>query len=236
MASMVEVFNVGKSFGRNTLALWDISFTVKKGQLMVISGPADSGKTTLLRVICGQLLPSEGHVLVDGVNVAGVIPSKRQQVLGRAIGIVPSRPLVLKGASAVKTVLLALASIGIHGTPALLAAQDALDLAGLLHRSNSPTSALSEPERRSLSIARALATRPRVLLADDPIIGLDNSAAKDIMTILNRASDQGTTVIMATRADNVWQGQSPDAVCLLAGRIQHLSGRAKRLNSKEDMK
>ncbi len=221
MAAMVEVFGVGRSFGRNVLALWDISFAVKKGQFAVICGPADSGKTTLLRIISGQLKPTDGHVLVDGVNVAGVFLTGRQQILGKTIGVVGSRPLVLRGTSAVRTITLALASIGFHGKPGLQRAKDALELVGLSHRSNALPVALSEPERRSLSIARALATRPRVLLADDPILGLDNSAAKDIMTILNRASDRGTTVLVATRADNVWQGLSPVTVRLLAGRIQH---------------
>ncbi len=221
MASMVELFGVGRSFGRNVLALWDISFAVKKGQFAVICGPADSGKTTLMRIISGQLKPTDGHVLVDGVNVAGVFLTRRQQILGKTIGVVGPRPLVLRGTSAVSTITLALASIGIHGKPGLQRAKDALELVGLSHRSNALPVALSEPERRSLSIARALATRPRVLLADDPILGLDNSAAKDIMTILNRASDRGTTVLVATRADNVWQGLSPVMVRLLAGRIQH---------------
>jgi len=217
---------VGKSFGRNALALWDVSFAVKKGQFAVICGPTDSGKTTLLRIISGQLKPSDGHILVDGVNVAGVFRTRRQQILGKAIGLVGSRPLVLRGTSAVKTITLALASIGIHGRTGLQRAKHTLELVGLSHRSNSLTSALSELDRRLLSIARALATRPKVLLADDPILGLDNSSAQEIITILNRASDRGTTVLTATRADNVWQGFSPVMVRLLAGRIQHQSGRA----------
>lgn len=226
MAEMVEVFGVGKSFGRNTLALWDVSFAVRKGQFALIHGPADSGKTTLFRIISGQIKPSHGHVLVDGVNVAGVLRTKRQQILGKTMGVVTPKPLILKGSSAIKTITLALASVGIHGRTGLQRAKLALELVELSHRSNSLTSALSEPERRLLSIARALATQPKVLLADDPILGLDNSSAQDIMTILKRASDRGTTVLVATRADNVWQGLSPVMVRLLAGRIQHQSGRA----------
>ncbi|MBN1591648.1 MAG: ATP-binding cassette domain-containing protein [Candidatus Coatesbacteria bacterium] len=221
MASMIEVFGVGKTFDRNTLALWDISFSVNKGQFFALSGPADSGKTTLLRIICGHLKPTEGHVLVDGVNVAGLYRGKRRDVFGALFGIAPANPLILKSSPAIRTIQIALSGAGIHGANAMKKAMEVLELAGLSHRAKSLTSALSEVERRSLSIARALAIDPKVLLVDEPLLGLDKPTATEIITLLNRASESGVTVLMATRAIDAWEAFSPVTVRLLAGRIQH---------------
>lgn len=221
MVSMIEVFGVGKTFSRNALGLWDISFAAHKGQLMAITGPAGSGKTTLLRIVSGQLQPSEGHVLVDGVNLAGIPRKTRSRILGRTIGVAPAEPLFLSKAPAIKTVLLALAGIRLYGNTALLRARQVLELVGLLHRSNSPVSALSQLQRRLLSVARGLAGGPKALLVDEPILGLDNAAAKEIITILNRASDRGATVLMATRAEGLLRDLSVDMVRLAAGRFPY---------------
>ena len=230
---MIEAFGVGKVFGRNALALWDISFVVPKGQLMAITGPSGSGKTTLLRIVSGQLRPTEGHVLVDGVNLAGIPEKSRSEILGRTIGVAPAQPLFLNNAPVIKTILLALAGIRVYGNVALQKAKQLLELVGLLHRSNSPVSALSQLQRRLLSIARSLAGKPKALLVDEPILGLDNSAAKEIITILNRASDRGATVLLATRAEGLLRDLSVDMVRLAAGRFRDCEQTRERLNTQE---
>lgn len=187
---------------------------------MVVSGPAGSGKTTLLRIIAGQIEPTDGRVVVDGMNVRGVQWEKRERLLGDTISVVPTTPLVLNRAAAADTLLLALSCFGLSRNQAAGRAKWALEFVGLAHRSDCPASVLSETDRQKLSIARALAPRPKVILADDPILTLDNSATSEVINVLNRASDRGITVIMATRRETLGETVAPAWVRLSAGRIR----------------
>ena len=232
---MIELSGVSKSFGRDSLALWNVSLELEKGQLVFIEGPSASGKTVLLRLISGQLEPSDGEVLVDGINVSN-LHNRRRRWLAKTIGIVPKKPLILKDASVLKTVQWAQSGIGIRGKQARIMAESLLQQVGLLHKNGTCASDLPEADQQRLSIARAIAAQPKVLLVDDPILALDKKAASGIIDVLDSASSRGIAVLMTTRksaaarmlttisdnnVDDAYGGAPPMTIRLLKGCIQH---------------
>jgi len=228
---MLELFGVRKSFGRDSLALWDVTFRVRSGQCVLITGPAGSGKTTLLRIIAGQTAPEEGQVIVDGVNITSVSRRRQEWLLAR-IGLVPSRPVIVKAATVGYTLMLALGARGVFADQALRLAHKLLVSVNLVHKEKTRADLLNDAEKQRLSIARALAHQPKMLLVDDPLVAIDNDDALEIIRILNRTAEEGIAVILTTRRKEALRvPASWLRLSLLAGRVDTT---AKRLNSQED--
>jgi len=176
-----------------------VNFTVARGELVEIVGPSGAGKTTLLRLIHGQLRPSRGQVWVDGRN----LHSWWRRGLGRMrreVSFIYQDQRLLPRLNALENLVFALMLVD----PTLpygrirRRALEALETFGLGGRRKSYPSQLSAGERQRIAVARALASRPRVLLADEPLAAIDEQNAKVVKRLLEEAAAAGTTVIVAT--------------------------------------
>ncbi len=221
---MVELRGVSKVYARaagdRVEALVDVSFELGSGEMAVISGPSGSGKSTLLRLLYGAERASRGTVLVAGTDVAS-LGGRGLARLRRDLGIVPQDRRLLGDRTVFGNIAVVLRALGVSRTEARARALDALRQAGIADRLHALPRELAQGERQRLLVARAVATAPRLLLADEPLDTLDAAAAGDIVGLLRAAQTQGTTVLVATH--------DPDVAGRLGGRGLRLEGGHLRL-------
>ena len=181
--------------GTSVLAGLDADFGA--GTLQVVTGPSGSGKTTLLHLLAGLELPDRGSVVVDGVDLTRLDRESRAAQRRGAIAYVGQQAGLVPHLSALENVELALALRGVIGPGP--AAVGALEAVGLAERINQHVARLSQGERARVAIARAIASRPRLLLADEPTSRLDSANALAVAVLLARlARESGTAVVCAT--------------------------------------
>ena len=191
----VELRGLEKSFGaRRVLDGVDAAF--ERGRLHAVTGPSGSGKTTLLHIIAGLELPDGGDVLVDGREVASLDRAGRARLRAAQIGYVGQQPGLVPFLSALENVQLALA---LRGAESHERAVEALRSVGLEERIQQRVARLSTGERGRVALARALAGRPAVLLADEPTSRLDEANALAAAALLSQlAREHGVAIVCAT--------------------------------------
>ena len=195
---LVRLTAVSKSFGRQSV-LKDVNLTVAPGELVEVTGPTGAGKTTLLRLIHGQLRPNAGEVWVGG---RGVHRWWRRGLgrVRREVAFIFQEQRLLPRLNAFENLVFAL-QVRDPRVPQRTIKQRAtaaLESIGLAGKGRSYPHQLSGGERQRLGIARALASRPRVLLADEPLAALDDDSAAVVVRMLEEAAAAGTAVIVAT--------------------------------------
>jgi ABC-type ATPase involved in cell division len=220
---MLELRGVSKVYGRaaggRVEALVDLSFEVKPTELAVLVGPGGAGKSTLLRLVTGEERPTRGSVLVDGVDV-GTLGGRGLARLRRALGVLPQDGPLLPDRTAVGNVTFVLRALGVGRGEARERALAALVEVGLGAARNALPHELAAGERRRVLLARALATRPRLLLADEPTAMLDATATATVVALLRSLAGRGTTCLVATQAVEVARGLDGRILQLAAGRLR----------------
>lgn len=196
----VKLVGVVKSFGKREV-LKGVNFSVAPGELVEVTGPSGAGKTTLLRLVHGQLHPNAGDVTVGGRRL-GRWWRRGLGRLRRDVAFVYQEQRLLPRLNAFENIVLALQlrDPAVPNRTIKQRAQSALESVKLGERRKAYPDQLSAGERQRIAIARALATGPRVLLADEPLAGLDEKNAAIVTQLLEDASRAGTTVIVASHS------------------------------------
>lgn len=193
----IEFKKVNKIYGHEdnkVIALHYTSFSIEKGELVVILGPSGAGKTTTLNILGGMDKASSGNVIVDGKDITKY--SKKELIKYRRedIGFVFQFYNLVQNLTALENVELATEICKRHLSPT-----NVLKSVGLEHRMNNFPSQLSGGEQQRVAIARAVAKNPKILLADEPTGALDYSTGKQILKLLEElARDKKMTVIIIT--------------------------------------
>ena len=197
---MITLHHVGKTFGagpaRHT-ALADITFTVEKGEFVVLHGPSGAGKTTLLRLLYRDELPTEGDIEVAGFDVPALRRGRIPQ-LRRSIGIVFQDAKLLAGRTVFENIAFVLRVIGTPRKEITPRAFAALKAVGLSARAQAYPTQLSQGEAQRASLARAIVRKPAMLIADEPTGNVDDAMAAEIIDVIKDIWTRGTTVILAT--------------------------------------
>lgn len=193
---MVRFSNVRKSFGPDVL-FDDISFSVDPGEFVFVVGKSGSGKTTLMRMLTQQVTPDEGSILVGEMEV-GKLSKRDVQNLRRLVGVIYQDYKLLPERTVGENIALGLEIIGKSREEIESRTLDLLSLIGLPGKQDVFPSQLSGGEAQRVCIARALATAPRMLFADEPTGNLDEETAQSIVRLLGKINELGTTVLMAT--------------------------------------
>jgi ABC-type ATPase involved in cell division/cell division protein FtsX len=195
---VVKLTHVSKSFGKSAV-LRDISLAVAPGELIEITGPSGAGKTTLLRLVHGQLRPNRGEVWVEG---RGLHRWWRRGLgrIRRDVAFVFQEQRLLPRLTALENLTFAIQvrDPGLPFRTIRRRALEALESLSLVHKRRAYPDQLSAGERQRIAVARALAGRPRVLLADEPLASIDEDNARIVMRLLEEAAANGTAVIVAT--------------------------------------
>jgi ABC-type ATPase involved in cell division len=220
---MLELRGVGKVYGRaaggRVEALSDLSFEVKPTELTVLVGPVGSGKSTLLRLITGEERPTRGAVLVDGVEV-GTLGRRGLARLRRELGVLEQDSALLPDRTALGNLTFVLRALGAGRVEARERALAALVEVGLGPARNALPDELAAGERQRVLLARALATQPRLFLADEPTAMLDPSAAALVVALLRGLPARGVTCLVATQAPEVARALDGRVLRLVAGRLR----------------
>jgi cell division transport system ATP-binding protein len=211
----VRLLRVSHRYGKRR-SVRDISLAVWPGELVYLIGPSASGKTTVLKLIHGEVRASEGIVCVNGKPVGPSLQSLR-----RSVGVVFQEYRLLERRTALENIAYALrvADLAIGREEIDRRAMEALRECGISGRSAAYPPELSGGQRQRLAIARALASRPRVLLADEPTASLDPENANRIVRLLEAIAAKGTSVILATHDRSLVRNSAQRIVELGEGRI-----------------
>jgi branched-chain amino acid transport system ATP-binding protein len=209
--SAIDVIAVSKSFG--TPVIENLSFAVARGEAVGIVGPNGAGKTTLLNLIAGDLAPDAGRILIEGVDVTRQPPHRRCHAgLARTAQI----PRPFEGLTVFENVLVASTyGSGLASRDATDVAVEALERTGMLVKANTYAASLGLLDRKRLELARALATRPSVLLLDEIAGGLTEAEVAELIDKVRELHDGGITI--------VWIEHIVHALIAVVGRIMAMS-------------
>lgn len=195
---MIEFINVSKTYtDSDTHALNDISFNIDDGEFVFIVGPSGAGKSTLLKLIMREQKPTKGDIIIDGEAVnklrRGKVPYLR-----RKMGMVYQDFRLIDKMNVFDNVAFAMRVIGAGSAEIKERVTQILKLVGLEHKMMVRPSQLSGGEQQRVSLARALANNPKILIADEPTANVDAEMSFEIMRILKKINSLGTTVLVVT--------------------------------------
>lgn len=200
--TILEARGLTRVFGSGAAAVHAVDggdLTVQRGEVLLIMGPSGSGKTTLLTMIGGLLRPTSGTVRINGYNITSMKESKLPQVRRHQVGFVFQIFNLLEALSAVENVEVALNLAGHSGREARSRAERVLTDLGLGERLHFKPQTLSGGEKQRVSIARALANDPQLILADEPTANLDSRHGHEVVVLLRDiAKKQNRTVIIVS--------------------------------------
>ncbi|MBI4654404.1 MAG: cell division ATP-binding protein FtsE [Nitrospirae bacterium] len=214
---MIQLSNVSKYFD-NEYVLKDITFLIDKGALVYITGPSGAGKTTLLRLIYMAERPDEGNIIVAGWDI-GKLSRNSIPFLRRSIGVVFQDFRLLQNITIFDNVALALRVQGGRPKDIKETVSGLLSDIGLKYKANDFPQHLSGGQQQMAAIARAVVSKPMLLIADEPTGNLDPDASANIMKLFREINLRGTTVVIATHHRELFRDTGKRVIYLENGRI-----------------
>jgi putative ABC transport system ATP-binding protein len=184
-------------------ALRDVDLSVRAGEFVAVMGPSGSGKTTLLNCLSGLDDIDDGRVLLDGRSLHEMSDAERTRDRASSMGFVFQSFNLIPVLSAVENVEVPLLLAGVHRREARRRASETLDRVGLGHRTDHRPNELSGGEQQRVTIARALAGRPRIVWADEPTGALDSESAGEVMGLMGALHREGLTLMLVTHDPTV---------------------------------
>jgi branched-chain amino acid transport system ATP-binding protein len=200
---------------KDFMILNNLSFTVPKGSITLLIGPNGAGKSTVLKTLFGLLTPRQGKIRLNGDDITG---ATQKDLLARGIAFVPQGRNLFGQLSVYENLELGGITLGMKTTHERI--PEVLEFfPRVKERMNSLASSLSGGEQKQLEIGRALLLRPKVLLIDEPSIGLSPMVVQDVFKLLRKLADQGTTVLMVEQNVKSALKYSDNAIALESGRL-----------------
>lgn len=215
---MINLYNITKIYPNGAKALNDVSLTIQKGEFIFLVGPSGAGKTTLIKVIFREELPTRGQLLFNGKNISR-IKGREIPYLRRKIGMVFQDFRLLPQKSVFENVAFAMEVTGASSRNIKSRVPVVLEQVGLADKANVFPSQLSGGEQQRVCIARAIVNNPPLLIADEPTGNLDPDTSWGLMKLLNDINRMGTTIIMATHARDIVDSMKKRVVAMSGGRI-----------------
>lgn len=215
---MIEFDSVSKTYQNKWTALNNVSFKVERGEFLFITGPTGAGKTTILKLIYAEELPTTGKVIVNNKNVA-TIKKKEIPLYRRNIGIIFQDFKLLSDRTVYENLEFVLKAINMKGSEIREKIIRILTRLGLVHKKDCYPYQLSGGEQQKVAIARALVKDPEIILADEPTGNIDEEASKEIINIFKEINLMGTTVVMATHHSELPQMLKKRRLHIVQGRI-----------------
>ena len=211
---LIEVKNCYKVYKNGVTAIADLNVSIGKGEFVFVIGASGSGKSTFIKMLYREEKPSNGQVIVGGINVAKLRNSKVYK-LRRKLGIVFQDFKLLPKLTVYENVAFALESIGMHSKEIRPKVLKALESVGLKEKIRSFPNQLSGGEQQRVCIARAIVNNPKLLICDEPTGNLDPDISREIVGILDKINKENeTTIIMATHDLDEMKQENVRVICL----------------------
>jgi cell division transport system ATP-binding protein len=215
---VIETYNPSKQYGRGVYALRELSLTIDKGEFIFLTGASGAGKSTFLRMLLREELPSEGDLKVDGRDLA-MLRSSQIQAYRRTVGFIFQDFRLIPRMTVFQNVAFVMRVLGVPTVVQQRKTFQVLKWVGLQHRMNAFPEELSGGEQQRIAIARALVNEPQLVLADEPTGNLDPDLSLDIMNLFREINARGTTVVVATHDRELIRRVGRRSVTLDHGRL-----------------
>ena len=216
---MLELKHVGKTYKNGVNALYNINLKIDQGEFVYIIGPTGSGKSTLIKLLDGEEIPTKGKVEVTGINV-GKLKHSKVPLYRRNIGVVFQDFRLLERKTVFENIAFALEVINVPKERIRKRVREVMNLVGLDDKGNSFPQELSGGQQQRVAIARAIANKPKILIADEPTGNLDPRKSDEIMTLLEKINrEEKTTILMVTHDITLVNKHRKRTIALEAGHI-----------------
>ena len=215
---MIYYDRVSKIYADNSIALEDVSFSVEPGEFISIVGHSGAGKTTLIKMLLAEEVPSSGSVFFESINVHEV-PARRMGEFRRKIGTVFQDFKLLPSKTAYENIAFAMEAAGRNEEEIRSDVPHVLELVDLGDKINNFPDELSGGEQQRVAIARAIVNQPDVIVADEPTGNLDPVNTFEIVQILKKINDLGTTIILTTHNKGVIDSLKKRVITMDRGRV-----------------
>ena len=194
---MIRLSNVEKEYESGTAALRGISLRIEDGEFVFLVGPSGSGKSTIIKLLTGEITPTAGQIAVNGFSLTN-IAERQIPLLRRSIGVIFQDFRLIEKKTVYENLSFAMRAVGSSPREAKKRIPYVLKLVGLDGKANQFPNQLSGGEQQRVAIARALVNNPYTIIADEPTGNLDPARSLEIMMLLERINQLGTTVLVVT--------------------------------------
>ena len=216
---MLDLKHVSKTYKNGVNALYDVNLKIDQGEFVYIIGPTGSGKSTLIKLLDGEEIPTKGKVEVAGINV-GKLKHSKVPLYRRNIVVVFQDFRLLERKTVFENIAFALEVINVPKEKIRKRVREVMNLVGLDDKGNSFPQELSGGQQQRVAIARAIANKPKLLIADEPTGNLDPQKSDEIMTLLEKINrEEKTTVLMVTHDITLVNKHRKRTIALEAGHI-----------------
>lgn len=215
---MIELSNVVKTYDPGVKALNGISLKIDDGEFVFLVGPSGSGKSTIIKLLTAELEPTAGSVLVNGFVLEKIRP-RAIPYLRRTLGVIFQDFRLIENKTVYDNVAFAMRVIGAGESAIKKRVPYVLDLVGLENKGRRLPHELSGGEQQRVAIARALVNNPSVIIADEPTGNLDPARSLEIMSLLEKINDMGTTILVVTHERELVNRFGKRVVAIESGRI-----------------
>ena len=219
--TVIKLDNISKVFLTEELethALSDVSLEIEDGQFVAINGPSGCGKSTLLSILGLLDKPSSGNYLLGGREVANLTQAEMAKIRNREVGFIFQSFNLIGDLSVYENVELPLTYRGMKSSHRRNLAEEALEKVGMAHRMKHLPSQLSGGQQQRVAVARALAGKPQILLADEPTGNLDSKNGEAVMELLKELNEEGATICMVTH-DERYSSFATETIHLFDGKV-----------------
>ena len=215
---MIRLSEVTKEYANGTKALNGLSLEIQDGEFVFMVGPSGSGKSTVIKLLTGEVVPTSGRVMVNGFSLNNIsewqIPHLR-----RTLGIIFQDFRLIEKKTVYDNMVFAMRVVGASPKEIKKRIPYVLKLVGLENKASRYPDELSGGEQQRVAIARALVNNPEMIIADEPTGNLDPARSLEIMTLLNRINELGTTVLVVTHEKDLVNRFDKRVVMLEKGRV-----------------
>jgi cell division transport system ATP-binding protein len=216
---LIRLKNVEKRYKNGVTAIYDLNLSIEKGSFVFVVGGSGSGKSTLIKMLYREEKPTQGQVIVGGLDVAK-LKNKKVYKLRRKLGIVFQDYRLLPKLTVYENVAFALECLGEKKNDIRMKVLKALEDVGLKNKIHSYPDQLSGGEQQRVAIARAIVNDPKLLLCDEPTGNLDPVKSMEIMEVLEDINkNRGTTIIMATHDKEIVNKMKKQVITLKDGHL-----------------
>jgi len=215
---MIYFDKVSKIYSKNSPILEEISFSVEQGEFVSIVGQSGAGKTTLLRLFLAEEKPTSGNIFLDSVDIHS-LPRKNLHKLRKKIGVVFQDYRLLPAKTAYENVAFAMQAAGRAENEIENDVPQVLDVVGLTEKSSNFPDELSGGEKQRIALARAIVNRPDIIIADEPTGNLDPLNVLEIIKLIKKINELGTTVLLTTHNKDVVNSLGKRVVTLENGKV-----------------
>ena len=216
--SVIRLIDIQKSYDNGTKALKGVNLRIDDGEFVFLVGPSGSGKSTILKLITAEIAPTGGRLMVNGYNLNNITP-RQVPYMRRTLGVIFQDFRLIDKKTVKENLVFAMQAVGASSREIRKRVAYVLDLVGLLEKGEQRPDQLSGGEQQRVAIARALVNNPQMIIADEPTGNLDPMRSLEIMMLLERINELGTTVLVVTHERELVNRFSKRVVAIENGRI-----------------